>query len=365
MLFLKSNHKTGMLQMKYLTLTAIVLGFVHAGCGQTISIDNESVPVEYYRLPDVPLDPSFTTYSSNVESRFGSLSMTGYTEGGLEDEYLSLSGYKKVNRAGDIEIEASIGDFNVFGERTDYRQTKRKNKDGKEIITKTYAREIKYSLPISIKVVDKKANTLEDEYIFSWTDQNTYTTSYYNSLSELDSYWRINRNSKLADLQRDKVREGFGKISTLINDKYGYRLVSENVRFETIGKKKHPDYDTFQHAVQTIKDAFKTMSANRPVSDLLNRIKPALDFYNAESKKVGTKSKDDLKIKHIVLYNQALAYFWLEDFEQATAFAKEIQRINSKDRDAKRLLGDIDYVQESLVRSGRKSRHGAMVNLKT
>lgn len=98
---------------------------------QPVSIDNESVPVEYYRMPDYPLDPSYSTYSADIQARFGGLSMTGFTTTSLEDEYLNLEGYKKVNREGDIEIEASIGDFNVFGERTDIRRAKKKEQGRK------------------------------------------------------------------------------------------------------------------------------------------------------------------------------------------------------------------------------------------
>ncbi|HZV70418.1 MAG TPA: hypothetical protein VFG10_12770 [Saprospiraceae bacterium] len=351
--------------MKNLVTIIIFLSFYHIGFAQPVTIDNVPVAVEYYRMPDEPLDPSFTTYSVEVEARFGGLSMSGYTETSLEDEYLQLSGYKEVSRDGDVEIEASIGDFNVFGERTDYRRHKKKDKSGKEITTTAYAKEIKYALPIAIKVVDKKGRTLEDQYIFSWTEQNTYTTSYYNSISELESYWSFNKTSKLSELQKNKIREGFSKIYDLINNKYGYRLIKENARFETIGKKKHPDYDTYQHALETIKEAFKTMDPNKSASSIKTIIKPSLDFYNAEGKKYVSKSKDDLKLSHINLYNQALAYFWMEDFEKATMFAKEIQKLSSKDKDAKRLLEDIEYVKASLERAGKKSRHGTMVGGKT
>ncbi len=352
------------MMMKHLrTLLGVVwlLSVDHLCSGQNVTIANESVPVDYYRMPDDPLDPSFTTYSSDVEARFGGLAMTGYTETSLIDQYLNLSGYKKVSRGGDVEIEASIGDFNVFGERTDMRRTKRKDKNGKEIVNVTYAKEVRYSLPISLKVSNKNGNTLEDAYIFSWTDDRTYMTTYYNSLSDLDSYWRINRTSKLSDLQRDRVREGFVKIYDLINNKYGYRLMKENARFEMIGKKKHPKYDKYEQAAETIKMAFKLMDANKGLDEIKNKVKPTLAFYNTEGNACGTRTKDDIKLKHINLYNQALAYYWLEDFDLATQFAKEIQKVDGKDKDAKRLLEDIDYTKSSLERANKKSRHGTMV----
>jgi len=350
-----------MINLRNLMAIVCFLWVCHLCLAQSVTIANESAPVEYYRMPDEPLDPSYTTYSSDIEARFGGLALTGYTETSLIDQYLNLSGYKKVSRDGDVEVEVSIGDFNVLGEKRDLRRTKRKDKEGKEVVNVTYAIEVKYSLPMSFKVSDKKGNTLEDEYIFSWSDYHTYTTSYYNSLSELDSYWRINRTSKLADLQRDRVREGFVKISDLINNKYGYRLMKGNARFETIGKKKHPKYEKYEQAIETIKTAFKLMDANKGLDDIKNKVKSTLAFYNSEGNACGTRAKDDIKLKHINLYNQALAYYWLEDFDQATQFAKEIQKVDGKDKDAKRLLDDIEYTKSSLLRVNKKSRHGIMV----
>ncbi len=353
-----------LLFLKSLVILFICFVDCHICNSQKVTIDNESVPVEYYRLPDKPLDPEYTTYTSEIEARFQSLSMTGLTESSLIDQYLKLPGYKEVSSHGDVQIKASIGDFNVFGERTISRRTKKKNKDGKEEVSVTYALELKYEMPVGIKVWDKKGNTLDDEYIFSWSDQRTYTTSYYNSISELDSYWRYSRNSKIADLQRDRINEGFGKIRDLINNYYGYKLTKENAKFETIGKKKHPDYEKYQNAIEAIRTAFKHMSPDKALDGIRKEVQPTLAFYDAQSKTINPKSKEEIKLQHINLYNQALAYYWLEVFDQAEHYAKEIQKIDPKDRDARRLLEDIESTKSSLERADKKSRHGTMVSSK-
>jgi hypothetical protein len=162
-------------------------------------------------------------------------------------------------------------------------------------------------------------------------------------------------------LQRDRIKEGFGKIRDLINNYYGYRLIKENAKFETIGKKKHPDYEKYKKEVEAIQTAFKHMSADKGLSEIKKEVQPALAFYDAQSKAIHPKSKEDIKLQHINLYNQALAYYWLEVFDQAEHYAKEIQKMNSKDRDAKRLLEDIEDTKSSLERADKKSRHGTMV----
>src|SRR5258706_459651 len=249
-----------LLFLKSLVILFICFVDCHICNSQKVTIDNESVPVEYYRLPDKPLDPEYTTYTSEIEARFQSLSMTGLTESSLIDQYLKLPGYKEVSSHGDVQIKASIGD--------------------------------------------------------------------------------------------------------LINNYYGYKLTKENAKFETIGKKKHPDYEKYQNAIEAIRTAFKHMSPDKALDGIRKEVQPTLAFYDAQSKTINPKSKEEIKLQHINLYNQALAYYWLEVFDQAEHYAKEIQKIDPKDRDARRLLEDIESTKSSLERADKKSRHGTMVSSK-
>ena len=159
--------------------------------------------------------------------------------------------------------------------------------------------------------------------------------------------------------------EKLKQASSEINDQFGFCRIGENVKFETIGKKKHPSYEEFQKNVEIIQDAFKLMSADQDLKQVKEKIKPAMSFYNSEVGAFKSSSKDDLRLRHICLYNQALAYFWVEDFDQAETFAKQIQAKESKDKDAKRLLEDIEYTRASLVNAGRKSRHVVVVGGKS
>ena len=326
--------------------------------GQAVSIDNEPAQVEYYRMPNDPLDASFTTYSADVDIPFSQLGKTGFTESTLMDQYLKLEGYKRVSSKGDVEVTATIGDFTIWGEHRDTRRTKSKDKDGKEITRTSYHIEVRYSLPVSLQVYDKKGDRLYDRYIGgSSADIKTWTSPTYNSLSDLESYWRTARASRLSQLQKETMEQKMRDLRTELNQQYGYQRISETTRFETIGKKKHELYKSFKKNVTIIQEAFKLMSADKDLKDIKERIKPALAFYNTQASKYKSSSKDDMRLRHICLYNQALAYFWLEDFTQAETFAKEIQRMDEKDKDAKRLLQDIEETKYSLSHAGRTSRH--------
>jgi|WetSurMetagenome_2_1015567.scaffolds.fasta_scaffold58074_2 hypothetical protein len=328
---------------------------------QSVTIDNVPAHVEYFRIPDQPLDPSFTTYSADIDVPFSQLGKTGITKSSLIDQYLVLDGYKKVNSKGDVEITATIGDFTVWSESTNTHRTKTKDKNGKEIEKVSYNLEVKYSLPISLQVYDKNGFMLADQYISSSSDTRTWTSVSYNSLADLDSYWRYERPNRLTQLQKELLSQGMNSLSDELNKRFGYRKIKDTVKFETIGKKKHPQYDEFQKNTQIIQDAFKLMSADKGLEEIKVKIQPALDFFNAAAAKYKSSSKDDTKMRHICLYNQGLAAYWMEDFDQAEFFANEIQRKDKKDKDVKRLLDVISNTRESLAAAHQTSRH--MINV--
>ena len=340
----------------------LVLNLLHA---QTVTIANVSVPVSYYRIPDQPLDASYKTYSAEISTRGGELFRTGLSEGSLESEFLILSGYQKVYGNGDVHIEATIGEFRAYNEHVGTQQTKSKDKDGKETVRVYYYVELRYSQPIYYRVEDKRGRTLEDEYVYHTTDDQTWRSSNYSSRSDLDRYWRSNRTHKLSELQKNRIREGLKSVHDRINNLYGYRLIHESERFEKIGRKKHPLYTGYHNAVETIKKAFKLMSADKSLAEVEIGVQAAIDFYTKSDATCSANTKDEMKLKHIGLYNLALIHFWLENFEEARLYSNAILDFDAKDRDAKNLIEQIDYVEESLRRANRTSRHQITVGPRT
>lgn len=358
MLIIEVNH------MKRVALFyAMILSvWCHA---QSVTINHESAPVKYYRMPDKPLPPNYTTYKPDISIPYHELTRIGSNEATLIDQYLFLEGYRKVTTGGDVMIEAGISEFMIWGEHMNTRRSKSKDKDGNEQVKLSYSMEVKYSLPMSVRVTDKMDNTLLDRNIFTMSDTRTWTSTTYNNISDLQSYWRIQKKTRMADLQRDLMKEGLKKISDLINNQFGYKRIDDHARFEVIGKKKHPEYELYQKNVEIIKAGFRLMSADKSLEEVKVKINPALAFYVDAEKNYQTGSKDGERLKHLCLFNLALAYFWVENFDQARQYAQAIQKWDPKDKAAKKLLEEIDYVQSSLAKANRPSRHKIVVGGKT
>ena len=343
-------------------LCILSLDFLQA---QAVSISTEPAHVEYYRMPDDPLPFEYSTYSADLDIPSGELNKTGFSESGLIDDYLILEGYKEVSKNADIMINATIGEFFVWNEIKNTNTNKSKDSKGNEVIKHTYSMDVKYSLPVSVKVRDNKSKTWLDEHIFTMSDSKTWTSSTYKSLDELDSYWRGARISKLADLQKNMTTEGMKQVRDIVNNQLGFRRISDKVKFGTLSKKNHPDYAQFTKNIELIQSAFALMDADQSLEAVREKAEPALAFYDGIAEKYDSGNKDQKKLKHLCLYNQALAYFWLEDFDKAETLAKSIQKFDTKNKDVRRLLDEIEYTKASLYNAGRTSRHQVVVGGKT
>ena len=338
-------------------LIIIFLGLTSIAIGQSVTVENVTAHVEYYRMPDQPLDPSFSTYSVEVDVSKSDLNKINETESSIIDDYMNLEGYKRVSDKGDVEVTADIGGFTVWSESTKTNRSKTKDKNGKEIEKVTYQMEVKYSLPITLEVYDKKGFLLANTSVSSSSTTHIWTSNSYNSLSELNNYWRTEENSRMTQLHRELFTKEMKTFSDDLNNRFGYRKTTTATKFETISKKKHPDYDEFEKNVNILKDAFNTMKADKGLEEIRKKIEPALAFYNQKVGSYKSKSKDDQKLRHICYLNQGVAYFWLEDFEKAEFFGNEIQRNDKKDKDVKRLMKILEDTRASMENAHRTTRH--------
>jgi hypothetical protein len=162
----------------------------------------------------------------------------------------------------------------------------------------------------------------------------------------------------MTELKRERLKEGLTRMAEGINKAFGYTRMEETVRFETIGKKKHPEFERFDTAIREMASAFALMEADKSPEDIRVKIAPVLKSYLDASISYDMQDKDELKLKQMCLYNLALAYFWLEDFAMAESYARELVSLDPKHKGASNLIGEIQNTKVSLSKAGRLSRHG-------
>lgn len=333
---------------------------VTAMFSQSVTIETRPVTVKYGRLPDKPLDPSWTSY--HMQADVVSDEYPGVTPAIREwiFQQVRLAGYPMKASDGEIRLQLRVGPMTIPAETLKSRKTNTIDKDGREHVSHEFYYEVKYVVPFSCAVAGADGEVLNEIGIYNLTDDLVYKTGYYKQDRELDAWWRSHKNNIMSGLKLERVRDGLTRLQERLNSEHGFTPMEEQVRFETIGKKKHPEANAFDTALGQLSSALAIMQVDEPLNRVRQLAEEPLSFYKDRLDGLDAGDKDQSRLRHICLFNLATAYYWLEDFEASENYIRMLLEMDPDDKDALKLSESIRALKAELQKAGRSSRHGGI-----
>lgn len=323
---------------------------------QSVSIGTESIPVELYRLPESPLPADVATYSANVIMPGTDIAASGLNVQHILDNYAKISGYKRVVAQGDVHLQISIGAISITGEKMDSRKTTSLDREGNEHVKHEFFKVFSYAVPVSYKLTHKNGTVITDKAIADLNDKKVYKTDEYVSENDLDSYWRINKTLKLTELHKEMASKHLFLLQKDLEEQFGFVIVREDARFETIGKKKHPEFEKFDQALAEVRKAFGTMRPGSSIDEGMKTLSPAISFFEAAAQQYDAGDKEEAKLKHIALYNLAAIHYWTDNFVPAAQYVHQLLAMDASDKDVIALKTSIEKTQNTLTTAGKQDR---------
>jgi hypothetical protein len=124
-----------------------------------------------------------------------------------------------------------------------------------------------------------------------------------------------------------------------------------------LNSRKHPEYDGFQRAWMNVRQSMMEMSANEPLDNVREKLKPAIAYFSQLKKRYGSGAKNDKKILYACHFNLSKIYYYLDEPDQAMKEAGELV-INGYDaKDGKQLEAVSSDLKAMMKQSKMKSRH--------
>lgn len=344
--------------MKNFYTLLLALLFVSSLTAQKVDLDGEPVPVHYLRLPDQPLPAAYQFFSVIISSKPGDLAALGLSEASLL-KYTTVPGYKKIEKGGNFNLEITLDDFKYIGGpeiKTESSTTK--DKSGKETTTYSYHVISKYAQPLTLKVRNEEDKKLLERI---WMErEREYRSENYGNRKELEQFVKNNLRGAVAKKVQGEILSAMREIQSLVSERYGYPDVKNQVKLEILDSDKHPDYTGFQNAYTVAKSAFGVMHPTAPLDSVKMLVKPAIAYFDQQKDKYDASEKSGKKLKYACLYDLALLYFWLEDFDQASTYANAVITNDYEPKSGKRLLEDIEELKASMQKCGHTTRHFPM-----
>jgi hypothetical protein len=333
--------------------TLLILGLTSVA--QRVDLDRFTFSANYRNLPSEPLDTSYKTYTVFLETGPMMRSLN------QEDEFsnrVNISGWRLIPYDAHVRISLIMED--VMIENTEVKTNVQilKDKAGKEIGKKTtYQSQLTYSFGARSRITDYKGNLIKQEVIASRQNKRTHLSPVFQSEGEAIVYTRFGIITVLNELNKQVFTQTISNLSQSLTYRYGYPERSVSDFMWVLNSRKHPEFDGFQRAWMNVRQAMMEMSANEPLDNVREKLKPSIAYFNQLKKRYGSDDKSGKKILYACYFNLSKIYYYLDEPDMAMKEAGELVINGYDSKDGKQLEALSSDLKTILKQSKIKSRH--------
>ena len=326
---------------------------------QKVDLDKFNFKASYLQLPTNPFPEEYTTFSTRFIANGINLNDAGYTNGesDLASIYFKIGGFKRVNTGGHFTIKVQIDGYDLGKPESIKKETKSKDKEGKEVITLSYTMTFKYLVPMMYTITDLNGKILKDGPIAEGAISKTYESASYSTLPALEKYWTENSESVKKGLLGGFISEKLSLFQGRLDYEIGYIPRTVNDILWSMDSPKHPENDAFKKACEDTKTAMAEMTSAVPLN--LSKMKPILIYFDSVLVKYNKDEKPERKLRYGAWFNMATIYYWLEDCENSIRCSQGLITNDYDKSDGKNLKSAAEKMKGLLANAKNKTFHYA------
>lgn len=355
---------------------------------QKVDLDRFYFNVNYQILPKEGVPYEKRTYSSTV--KLGG-ALQSYVNPTALNEQISITGWKKVETGGTVQIELNLEDFVEKGASPQIRTEEKKDKDGKVISRKDFhfvlakyttrgymkikgpltpvalsdkqveqekAKEAAASTNRFLKnaVIKKDTSAAKEGYNLSFNGEVEYKSkeSEDSSIPMKDFY--LNKGAIRDQMLRGFADKSLSSANYSINTTYGFRPKSDN-EILWILDAKSDEGKTQTEAIQAVKALFATMKADEPIDDLKSNMQPLIEYFDSLKTKYTEDNKPSRKMRYSAYFNLAVIYLMLDQPEKAITESEKLIANDYDKSDGKIIIEKANNLIASFKSAKTNSTH--------
>lgn len=335
--------------MHKLTLFALCTLICSNLWAQKLNTKDFDVEARYLQLPNIGLDPTFSTYDIKVDGDAAMLSKYGYTLMDVKQAVV-LEGYQQVAGGGSVSIQVNAGapSYSPMALST-------VDKIGNGATWKEYSYYHDVSITSSYKIIDFKGTTLEEE-IVNYSEK--LSTPAYRTIDEAKNGYKVDIEipGRLNEKLKSVLASNIQGMRNQLNYDFGLPSKTFKVAFETLTTKDHPDLSKFDRIKADVQKAFALMTPEDN-SAFVAAMQPIVTFWLEQEKKYDPANKDEKKMNYAMRYNLATAYYWMDDFDNARTYINKIVSGDVSANTGKTMSEDLSKFTAKMKKLNRSGQH--------
>ncbi len=253
--------------------------------------------------------------------------------------YIKLTGYE-TGGSNPVTITASVGGFQSQAPVLQTKKTYVKNSDGTRVPVNKYYYQVKYRVPISIKL-ENKGTVIDEQDLAEFSTYSNANTIEFDNTTALTQYWELYENSFLAQLDENAVRGAMSRLGGVLDNNYGFTRITRNSEIFTVKPKKF-DYPEYEEAYVLAIAGFSALSdeANRATAN--DKLNKAIEWWEKalkDSQPDNKKARIDGKVTAATYVNIAECAIFAQDYTKAQTYISKakLMKYNKYEREANAL----------------------------
>lgn len=375
--------------MKKIIIFLLFLSFFSSNA-QKVDLDRFYFGVNYQILPKEYVPFEKRTFSSKV--KLGS-ALYSYVNPETANEKVYITGWKKVESNGTVDIELNLEDFVERSASTQTRtEDERRDKDGRVtsprkvyyFVVATYATrgyaKVKgpvTPVPVSDKQIEaekakqaavstnrflknavvKKDSTVSNEgFNVNFNGELKYTSKESLDPSLPFKEFNMNRTAIKDQTLRDFANNSLSTFGNNIDRVYGFKSKNDN-EILWILDAKSDEGKTQIEAIQAVKALFATMKADEPIDELRSNMQPLIEYFDSLKAKYTEDNKPSRKMRYSAYYNLAVIYLMLDQPEKTIEESEKLIANDYDKSDGKALIERANNLIASFKTSKLNTTH--------
>ena len=297
--------------MKKLYIIALFLFPLGLIAQKSVDLDRFYFTTQFRSLPKIKIDSTYRTYNVVVE---GTKLMQLFLQELTPEKTVLLEGWRKLSENGHLLIKVKLEDLLPESYSVKERVENIKNSKGQVTGTRTlYYQEVVYTFAATANITDYKGIHIMDQSLAERNYKQVYKSPEFAIRAVAEGYFMLNAINITGDLYRNCVNRAIHYLNDRITDNFGFRTVTVKDQMWIVGSKKHPEYSAHRQAFQQINNSLFAMRPEKPIDDIKEQLKPAIEYFEKIKRKYTSTKKHDRKIRYASYYNLAVLYYYLDD----------------------------------------------------
>jgi hypothetical protein len=322
---------------------------------KNVDLDRFYFTTQYRSLPKMKIDSTYRTYNVVVE---GSKLMEPFLKDLSPEKNVVLEGWKKLSGQGHLTIKINLEDLLPSSYSVKERIENIKNSKGEITGSRTlYYQEVIYTFAATANISDYKGLHMMDQVLADRNYKQVYKSPEFGLRTMAEAYFMLNAVTITGDLYRNCVNRAMHYLTEQITDNFGFNAVTVRDQMWIVGSRKHPEYTAHRQAFQQLNTILFDMTADKPINETKEQLKPVIEYFEKIKKKYTSSSKHDRKIRYASYYNLAVLYYYLDDPQMMMKEANGLVLNDFDTRDGKSFEQSATRLKNLFQQNNIYSRH--------